>query len=90
MSTVSAETLNAAYNITSEEANALKRLIGGMQDDEELKQHLLQISLEAYTVQFPNTFFFCAVVLFHLRLSPTCALVHLNLRGNLKLTYRVP
>lgn len=41
---------DAEYNITSEEASSLKRVIGGIQDDEELKQHLLEIRSEAYAV----------------------------------------
>lgn len=44
------KTPDAEYNITSEEANSLKRVIGGIQDDEELKQHLLEIRSEAYAV----------------------------------------
>lgn len=50
---MSAETppLSAEYSVSSEDASLLKRLIGGIQDDEELKQHLLQIRSEAYAAQ---------------------------------------
>lgn len=41
--------LDAEYDISSEDASLLKRVIG-IQDDEELKQHLLQIQAEAYAV----------------------------------------
>ncbi|GJJ09839.1 hypothetical protein Clacol_004063 [Clathrus columnatus] len=43
--------LDDEYNISSEESTSLKRVIG-IQDDNELKQHLLSVRTEAYAVGF--------------------------------------
>lgn len=55
----------ADYNVSSEEASLLKRVIGGIQDDEELKQHLLQIRSEAYCVVCFQTLSYGIVVLLY-------------------------
>lgn len=47
--TVQAPPLDIEYNLSTEEANLLKPIVG-IQDDEELKRHILEVRSEAYSV----------------------------------------
>lgn len=47
--TVQAPPLDIEYNLSSEEVDLLKPIVG-IQDDEELKRHILEVQSEAYSV----------------------------------------